>query len=68
MGQVTRAKHGLDERRGIKGMAGFRGGRCEEAEGVGVETVQLAFIAKAGDDSTSACERLRSGLVRELSN
>jgi len=38
----------------------------EEAEAVGVEAVQLAFIAEARDDGLGARERRECVLVREL--
>ena len=58
MGKITGAEHGFDEGSSIKDMAGLGGGDGEEAERVGVEAVELAFIAKALDDGLGAGEGL----------
>lgn len=47
-------------------MAGFSSGDGKEAEGVGVEAVELAEEAEAGDERLSSGERLRGVLVGEL--
>ena len=47
-------------------MAGLRGGHGEEAEGVGVQAVELALIAEAREDRLRAREALGFGLIRQL--
>lgn len=54
MGEVPRAEHGLDNGSGVEGVTGLGGGYGEEAEGVAVETVELAVMAKARDDGLGA--------------
>lgn len=64
MREVTGAKHGLDNRCSVKGLSGFGGGRRKEAEGVGVEAVELAVMAEALNNGLSSLEALVCVLVR----
>lgn len=66
MGKVAGAKHGFNEGSSIKSMAGLSGGDGEKAERIGVEAVELAFIAEALDDGLGTDEGLMSVLVRQL--
>ena len=66
MGEVAGAEHGAEEGGGVERVVGLGGGDGEEAEAVGVEAVQLAFIAEARDDGLGARERRECVLVREL--
>lgn len=68
MGEVAGAEHGAEEGRGVEGVAGLSRGDGEEAEGVGVEAVELVLMAEARDDGLSAREGSESVLVRELRN
>lgn len=54
MGKVTGFEHGLYYGSGVKGVAGLGGRDGEEAEGVGIKAVELAFIAEALDDGLGA--------------
>lgn len=47
MGEVTRTKHGLNDRTGVKSVSSLGGGDSQEAEGIGVETVELVVMAEA---------------------
>lgn len=66
MGKIAGAKHGFDEGGSIKGVAGLGSGDGEEAEGVGVEAVELALIAEALDDGLGTGEGLMGVLVGQL--
>lgn len=49
-------------------MSSLGGGDGEEAEGIGVEAVELVAMAEAREDGLSASEAGMSVLVRELRN
>lgn len=66
MGQVTGAEHGPDDGGGIKGLALAGGSGGEETEGVGIEAMELAFMAKAGEDGLGAGEGVGRANVGEL--
>ena len=56
MREIARFKHGLDDGRCIKSVAAFGSGDGEEAEGIGIEAVELALAAEALDDGLSSGE------------
>lgn len=66
MGEVARAEHGAEEGGGVEGVASLGSSDGEEAEGVGIEAVELTVMAEASDDGLGARERRESVLVREL--
>lgn len=56
MREVTGFEHGLDNGGRVEDLAGFSGGDGEEAEGIGVEAVELAVIAETPDNGLGARE------------
>lgn len=66
MREVTRAEHGFDNRGSVDCATSFSSGDGEEAEGIGVETVELGFITEAREDGLSAREGRGSVVVRKL--
>lgn len=55
MREITRLEHGLENGCGVESVASFGGGHREEAEGIGIEAVELALAAESLDNG------LRSG-------
>jgi hypothetical protein len=66
MRKVAGTKHGFDNGGSVDSVTSFSGGNGEEAEGIGVETVELGFITEAREDGLSARERRGSVVVRKL--
>lgn len=62
MWEVAGFEHGLDDGGSVEGVAGLGGGDGEEAEGVGVEAVELAVMAEALDDGLGTGEA-RGGVL-----
>jgi hypothetical protein len=56
VGEITGAEHGLDDGGGVERVSGLGGRHGKEAEGVGIEAVELALVAEAGDDGLGARE------------
>lgn len=56
MGKITGAEHGLDDRGGVECAAELGSCHGKETEGIGIEAVELALLAEAGDDGLSARE------------
>lgn len=54
MGKVTGFEHGLYYGSGVEGVAGLGRRDGEETKGVGIEAVELAFIAEALDNGLGA--------------
>lgn len=50
MGKVTRTKHGLNDRTGVECVSSLGSGDGKEAEGIGVETVELVVMTEARED------------------
>lgn len=68
MGEVARLKHGLDDGRGVERVAPFGSGHREEAEGIGIEAVELALAAEALDDGLSSGQAVGGVEIGELGN
>jgi len=66
MRKVTRAEHGFNNGGSVESVTSFSGGDGKEAEGIGVETVELGFITEAREDGLSAREGRGSVVVRKL--
>lgn len=66
MGQITGAEHGPDDGGGVERVAGLGGRHGKEAEGIGIEAVELALVAEAGDDGLGAREGHVGVLVGQL--
>ncbi|CAL5334815.1 unnamed protein product [Camellia sinensis] len=58
MGEIAGFEHGFDEGGGVEGVAGLGCSDGEEAEGVGVEAVELVVMAEALDDGLGSREAL----------
>lgn len=54
MGKIARAEHGLDNGAGIERVASLGGCHGKEAEGIGIEAVELPLLAEARDDGLGA--------------
>lgn len=68
MGEITRLKHGLDDRRCIESVAAFGGSHGEEAEGIGIEAVELALAAEALNNGLSSGQPVGGVEIGELAN
>lgn len=68
MGEITRLEHRLDDRRCIESVAAFGGSHGEEAEGIGIEAVELALAAEALNNGLSSGQAVRGVEIGELAN
>lgn len=66
MRKVAGAEHGFDNGGSVDSVTSFSRGDGKEAEGIGVETVELGFITEAREDGLSTRERRGSVVVRKL--
>jgi hypothetical protein len=66
MGEVARAEHGVNKGESVRELSGFGSGDSEKTKGIGVESVELAFMAEAREDGLGASEAERGVLVGEL--
>lgn len=66
MGKIAGSEHGFNDGSSVKGMAGLGSGNGEEAEGVGVEAVELTVMAEALDDGLGTGEGLLGILIGQL--
>lgn len=64
MRKVSRSKHRLENGVGVECITGLGGSDSEEAKGVGVEAMELAFMAEALDDGLSSGEGRGRVLIR----